>query len=221
MRKNIVQAQLSHEEKRKKLQNSLEDHRHLIGSAIEAMSEGDLRQALTLATSVRALVHETGASKPLLKSLRPNYLDLAIMAEPRPPIHGISPVGTPSITFSVPISVSFASDEPRIRLNPDIDPHKKSQPCSLGTWWTKPFMHLPAVGEYSRKQLILDVANKEAAHVDVDISEQYKRLLDSQFLQFKSNGDDQSVVLNISRLLVGRIGIELLAFLQQEFPAPP
>jgi len=67
----IAHANLSREEKRKLLLSSLEDHRHLLRSAIKAMAEGDLRQALPIAVSIRTLVHETGRTKPLLKSLKP------------------------------------------------------------------------------------------------------------------------------------------------------
>ena len=77
-------------------------------------------------------------------------------------------------------------------------------------------MNLPAVGSYSRQQLILDMANKEAAHVDVRISEQYKLLLGSQFPRLGT--DDKAAVVNISRLLVGKAGIQLLRFLQRHFP---
>ena len=48
------------------------------------MGEGDLRQALTIATSLRVLIHETGASKPLLKRFKSNYLDLPVMDRIRP-----------------------------------------------------------------------------------------------------------------------------------------
>ena len=60
------------------------------------------------------------------------------------------------------------------------------------------------------------MADKEAAHVDVRISEQYKLLLASQFLRF--GADDKTAVVNISRLLVGKAGIQLLRFLEKHFP---
>ena len=65
-----VPAQLKPEEKQKKLLDRLEDHRHLIRTAVEAMTTEDLRQALAIATSIRVLVHESGMSKPLLKALK-------------------------------------------------------------------------------------------------------------------------------------------------------
>ena len=213
---HIVQAQLTEEEKYKRQIEGLEDHRHLIEAAVRAMGEGDLRQALTIATSLRVLIHETGASKPLLKRFKSNYLDLPIMDDPTPQIHRELPGRLHSHTFTLPISLKFSIPEGNISLNVDIDSPNQSVPIPLGAWWTKPFMNLPAVGSYSRQQLILDMANKEAAHVDVRISEQYKLLLGSQFLRLGT--DDKAAVVNISRLLVGKAGIQLLRFLQRHFP---
>ena len=213
----IGQANLSKEDKRKLLLDNLEDHRHLLHSAIKAMTEGDLRQALSIAVSIRTLIHETGRTKPLLKSLKPNYLDLPIMDLPTRPTHGVHPGGVRSITFNLPISVTFSTEEPRIRLNPDIDPKNEVKPVPLGVWWNKTFMNLPAVGAYSRRQLVLDIADKEAVHSDVDISEQYRQLLGSQFLQFGFD-DGKVATINISRLLVGKAGIQILSFLEAHFP---
>jgi hypothetical protein len=220
MKPKLIPAKLSHDEKRQKLLSSLEDHRHLIKTAVEGMRKGDLRQSLSIATSIRVLIHETGMSKPLLKALKSNYLDLVIMVEPRARPPKNVPGKMVIAHFNVPISVSYSSEEPRIRLGTNIDPFKKSEPCSLGNWWNEPFMNLPAVGTYSRKQLILDVANKEAAHVDMEISEQFKRLVESQFIVFGSPGE-RPTPLQTGRLLIGRIGLEMLAFLEKHFPAAP
>ena len=77
-------------------------------------------------------------------------------------------------------------------------------------------MNLPAVGAYSRRQLVLDLADKEAVHSDVDISKQYHQLLGSQFLRF-GFGDGEVATINISRLLTGKTGIQMLSFLETHF----
>jgi|KBSMisStandDraft_5_1062788.scaffolds.fasta_scaffold3030872_1 hypothetical protein len=71
-------AKMSAMERAKYYREALEEQRHLLRTAIGGMARGDLVQALCVATSIRTLVHETGASKPLLKHLRNNYLDLEI-----------------------------------------------------------------------------------------------------------------------------------------------
>ena len=72
-------AKMNLVERRQYSLKRLEDHRHLLRTAIAAMAAGDLTRALNIATSIRALVHETGSQKPLLKELKGNYLDLPIL----------------------------------------------------------------------------------------------------------------------------------------------
>ena len=80
-------------------------------------------------------------------------------------------------------------------------------------------MVLPALGPFFRRELVLGLANKEGgAHVDADIPERYRLVLDSQFVRFKINEIDVGA-LNISRLVAGRAGVELLDCLDKNFPA--
>ena len=67
------------EERKQFFAQKLNEQRHLLRAAITAMGVGDLTQALHVATIIRTLVHETGASKPLLKHLHANYLELPIL----------------------------------------------------------------------------------------------------------------------------------------------
>src|ERR1700674_367545 len=82
---------------------SLEEQRHLLRTAIGGMAAGDLAQALHVAAQIRVLVHETGASKPLLKHLDKNYLELPILDRIREPPPA-APAGTHAITFFCPVS---------------------------------------------------------------------------------------------------------------------
>lgn len=71
-------ARLGASERKTFYLSRLEEHRHLMRSAVDRMAEGDLVHAITIATCIRALIHETGSSTPLLKRLRSNYLSLPI-----------------------------------------------------------------------------------------------------------------------------------------------
>jgi len=95
----LPMAKLSAGERKAYYLTALEQHRQLLRAAIEQMADGKLVHALTIATSIRALVHETGSSTPLLKRLRTDYLSLPIFTaaapKPRPtppgagcPVHG-------------------------------------------------------------------------------------------------------------------------------------
>lgn len=206
-------------ERRQYALSRLEDHRHLLRSAVGGMTRGDLTQVLHVAVTIRVLVHETGSQTPLLKQLKANFLDLPIREwfnpPPEPPPPGVS-----SITFYCPISANITINDGKttVSLNPDMSvPEYKAS--TLGAWWAHPCMVLPGLGPFGRGELILSLADKEAAHVDHKVGYRYKQVLESQFLRMKLDGDDAA--LNISRLVGGKCGVEMLEFLDTNFPPPP
>ena len=79
-------------------------------------------------------------------------------------------------------------------------------------------MVLSGLGPFSRRELILNLADKEGAHVDANISQRYRQVLESQFVRMHLNGEDAA--LNVSRLAAGRCGIELLDYLDKNFSIP-
>lgn len=205
------------EERKQFFAKKLEEQKHLLRAAIAGMAAGDLIQALTVAAIIRTLVHEAGGSKPLLKNLDPNYLELPILdriMEP-PKDHG---GGVRSITFTCPISAKMSAPAGTVGLLTDLGspPYVQSK---LGAWWdTNPCMVLPALGPFFRRELVLGLANKEGGtHVDADIPKRYQMVLDSQFVRAKINDRDLGV-LNISRLVAGKAGVELLDSLDKNFP---
>lgn len=81
-------------------------------------------------------------------------------------------------------------------------------------------MVLPGLGPFFRRELVLGLANKEGgAHVDADIPRRYQMVLESRFVRFKINETDLGP-LNISRLVAGKAGVELLDCLGKNFPLP-
>lgn len=206
-------AQMSNEQRRKFYENALEDQRHLLRTAIEAMGKGDLTQALTVATCVRTLVHETGSSTPLLKRLRPGYLGLTIYDTPPP---RPDPSGRSRHILRVPMAVNISTEEPRLSLMTSFN-IAMHQLVSLGTWWTQPSLALPGLGEMSRREIFLGLANKEGAHVDADMPVKYRLLMESKQIQLKVN-DYEIGPANISRLTAGASGVLLLDCLDRHFP---
>lgn len=211
-------GKMSAAERKQFLSRALGDQRHLLKTSIAGMATGDLTQALHIATSIRVLVHETGASKPLLKQFHSNYLDLPILdkiLEPPKDVHA----GLAAITFYCPVSakISIRDGNATVTLNTDLN--EPSYVLSkLGAWWNGICMVLPAVGPFSRRELVLGLANKEGgAHVDADISAKYRAVLGSQLVRANLNGTDIGA-LNLSRLVAGKSGVELLDCLDRNFP---
>jgi hypothetical protein len=195
-----------------------EDQRHLLRKAIEAMSAGDLTPALQVAVTIRVMIHETGRQKPLLKSLRPDYLDLPIRQRFEDPPKDVPP-GVQVMTFYCPISAKITQADGKTieSLNTSLDDPQYKQSI-LGLWWESACMVLPGVGPVFRKNLIVDMADKEGAHVDPKISQGYQNILGNGFIRFKMNYEDAPI--NISRLVVGKCGVELLDCLEKNVPIP-
>ena len=204
------------EERKKFYREKLDEQRHLLRTAITGMAAGDLTQALHVATTIRVLVHETGASKPLLKHLNNSYLDLSILdrKEEPPEKH---PNGVGVVVYFCPVSAQIKAPEGTVSLITDVraEEHTLSK---LGKWWSNVCTALPGAGAVLRKELILGLANKEGgAHVDADVSAKYKGLMESKFFNVKINEIDLGAI-RVARLVAGRAGIELLDCLDRNFP---
>jgi len=196
---------------------ALDEQKHLLEQRIRDMKEGDLIAALQVASVVRTLVHETGASKPLLKNLTTNYLQLPITLPKIP--KATNPPGMSSITFFHPVSAKLTAPEGKIALMTEPPPQETQEESAIGAWWSAiPCAILPAIGPVTRKEMILGLSNKEGGtHVDADISEKYQALLASKFFSFGIAGKSVEP-LNLSRLGAGRIGLELLDSIKKNFP---
>jgi hypothetical protein len=215
-------ANMSADERRQYSLSRLEDHRHLLRTAIAAMAAGDLTRALNVATSIRVLVHETSSQKPLLKKLTPSYLDLPILERGIPRPQNVSQ-GTPVVPLWLPIYAKIFASEGKITVGLITDFGGPSyQHSTLGAWWDNPCMVLPGLGPFFRRELILNLADKEGAHVDANISQRYQVVLSSQYVR-ASTQDISLGALNVSRLIAGRAGVELLDCLDKNFPVsnPP
>jgi hypothetical protein len=118
----------------------------------------------------------------------------------------------------LPFGVSFSAAEPHLflKLDPDMSGFEN---CSLGDWWNKPVLKVPGCWPLSRRDVVLGVADKEGAHSDDDMNENYRRVLESEPLKFIDGTTDLGTV-NVTRFTVGSAGIELLKMLDDTFPKP-
>lgn len=191
----------------------LEDHRHLLKAAIGRMAEGDLIHAITIATSIRALVHEAGSSKPVLKHLRPDYLSLRIYSAKEPE-------ADPRFAHlrqktALKIAASIMISDGKFSLRPTLD-IADCQEHTLGHWWNDAGLIVPGGVPLSRKDIILGIANKEGVHLDDDMPTAYRIMLESKSLRIKVNDSDFEVV-NLTRYVCGTAGVELVECLERNF----
>jgi hypothetical protein len=208
-------AQLSAGEKKAYYLTALEQHRQLLRAAVQQMAEGSLVHALTIATSIRALLHETGSSIPLLKRLRTDYLSLPVFTTAAP-----KPQPTPPNVRAVTvmhIAANLMIVGGKLSLSPTSN-IEDCEPKTLGRWWTDLGLVVPGGTPLSRKDIILGIANKESAHVDHDMPRNYRIMLKSESLRIKID-DTEYEPVNITKYVCGRAGVELLDCLERNFPA--
>jgi hypothetical protein len=193
----------------------LEKLREQEGFLKKSLSEfyaGDYNEAIRIAVIVRVLLHESASSKPLLKQLTPNYLELPIndrqvRKDPRIRLLMDLPIG---FRFSSEGVRPFANEEP-----PDYGPSK------IGLWWTRVSLVVPGFNlAFSRKEITLTLANKEGgAHVDPKLPPKYTQLLASKPIRFVVDGNEvRTDTMNLARWACGQIGTELLGSLRTNFP---
>src|SRR5260370_35364869 len=94
---------MSNEGRKKFFLDKLEEQRHLLQKSVKEMTKGDLAEAIRVATALRTLIHETGSSKPLLKHLNGNYLELAILDVAPQKKQAVREGGRRAVVLDVPV----------------------------------------------------------------------------------------------------------------------
>jgi hypothetical protein len=189
------------------LRQKLQEQRHLLGKSITEMKRGDFAEAVRVSVCLRILLHDRGTSKALLGQINQEYLDLEILDEDDAYLSQEAPI--PGIMAAV-----FPNESDFLRLSVF---EEKRVPSTLGRWWTRPSLSIPATGVFSREEIVLGLAHKEGgAHVDPTITEKYYRLVVCNSGMEGLGSGIKS--LDLSRLVVGQAGLELLNFLDRHFP---
>ena len=77
-------------------------------------------------------------------------------------------------------------------------------------------MVLSGLGPFSRRELILNLADKEGAHVDANISQRYRQVLESQFVPRRSRKMTHVCSLKVTRIESTSMHTDLNLFLHCE-----
>ena len=148
------------------LSQQLSEQINFIRASCTRFDEGQTSEGKRIATHIRVLVHDSSRSHSLLKQLGyKDTLQLVSLAEPYipanlAPYHGLLNIAIGNGMRYVPKLDSVAR-----RLVPFDD------------WWDEPVLKDPEGTLYSRKDLVLAVANKDGGtHVDPEIDEAYWKL---------------------------------------------
>ncbi len=158
------------------LQELLQEQLGFLQRSADAFDGGFEGEAKRLATTVRVLCHDTGASRSLLGLLGTKdtlrYVDTAL---PYDPNNMLAHSGL------VHVALRPGKSEPR----PFLDGGPFDRSVLFAQWWDGIAFVDDRRTEHSRKDLVLALANKDGgAHVDPALNEEYARLTRENALGF-------------------------------------
>jgi hypothetical protein len=161
---------------RDELLQHLEEQRRFMASSAKSFDEGEEAEAKRLATTVRVLVHNTDRSESLLKQLgvqhRVRFLDT--WRPPDPP----SPGAVTVRRFDAGLAVlQLGSEEARLKAPLEPTEAKIRGPQPFRFWWNQAVIEDLQRERFTRRELILFMANKAGgAHIDPAIKPKFRAL---------------------------------------------
>lgn len=123
-------------------------------------------EAVRIATVIRVLVHQTGASTSLLKHLNATTINLlSTTFEP-----------SPQTGYFVGMGMMRVGDE-KSEYFPQLVEGPMNEFIPVSKWWNQVVMVLDAKHKITRKHIVLAAANKDGgAHVDEKLTDEYVAL---------------------------------------------
>jgi hypothetical protein len=155
---------------RPEIEQQLEEHLGFLFRSARSFDEGYEGEAKRLATSLRAMVHNTAQSHSLLAQLGLTHTAFTNTATPINPRNLIATPGLVLLEMTVGVGVRYVAPLGQ------LPPSRTQPPSPFPTWWENPVMKIEE-HVWSRKQLVLTLANRDGgAHVDPLLDEDYYRL---------------------------------------------
>ncbi len=189
------------------LMRHLHDSIRFLMTSCAAFDSGFLGESKRLATTVRVLLHDTPNSKSLLGllNLKSNlkYITTATRYDPQNLLtyHGLVGFrfGPQGVTYWAPLG-----DGPPTRYN--------RPPCNFDAWWNEAVIIDKIGGKFTRRDLILALANKEGgAHVDPELDASYADITRNNSLGWNiSDGTTSQPLSDVELHSVRQIAYELL-----------
>jgi hypothetical protein len=176
--------------------------------AVDAFYAGKEVQALNVAITIRVLIHETRRSKSLLCRVNPNYWDLTIHHRP---------LLKPGAIFAVPLTIDIAVDRTRKIVKTSLD-SPSYQLVPLRRWWNAEYQPIGKL-RLSKRDIVLNVADKEAAHADGMVPDSHAILSEPPFRVgvLLQNGQGLFTQPNLAHNITAQSGYEMQTFLERHF----
>ena len=184
----------------------LKEQYELLKDAVNGYFAGAEIKAIVAAVHIRTLVHDTDKGDAFLATIDPNFNKLAIYRKPQPSSKAV---------FWMPVGVQMSGDGASRIIRDDFK-QRAHELVPLERWWTDPYLVIGDVRS-SKKQVVLDVANKDGgAHVDDDVP---SRHVAATLPPFQFGVNENFVQPDLARGTVAQAGGELLDYLERHFSA--
>lgn len=155
-----------HQVTAEELRQQLRDQIAFLRTSCRLYDEGEFHEAKRIATSARILLHDTERSSSLLRQLaHKNILQFISRALPYNPRNVMPYLGLLNIQMgNPPVYLPKMETQESIRM-------------TFETWWNQPVLKDADDSLYTRKDLVLFVADKDGgAHVDPEMDAAYQLL---------------------------------------------
>ncbi len=190
----------------------LSEHTQFMQMSLSAFDKGFVGEAKRLAVSLRVILHQTNNSHSLLRQLKvqSGFYDTAHDYDPKNLMthHGlvgirISPTGT--------------------QFTPHLTPERHITKQPFPKWWNKIVIVDKNKSEFSRRQLVLALANQDGgAHVDPELDQSYANLSRHNSVGWVvGNGITETPLENVELFSVRQIAHETLLTLNDLLPPVP
>lgn len=198
--------------------NILKEQIGFLETSCSAFDSGNESEAKRIAIIIRVLVHDTDKSTSLLAQLgyknKLKFLDSSLPIDPQL----VDPKKREYVCHGLPglVGIKVASMQAKFIAPFSRRPGAKGS-VSFSEWWEKKCIPGDDERRYSRKELVLWMANKEGgAHVDKDIDTAYRKLSSSSLgMSFSVGGVNKGFSNSSADASVRQIGWEILETLKK------
>ncbi len=181
VRQNVPQS-------RDELEGQLADQLLFLKTSCALYDASQLQEAKRLAVAIRVLLHESRASRSLLGQLDLKNIAFFDTTNDHNPNNLLAHYGLVSIRFKDGLADYVAMF--------DNSPRGSGKIASFEQWWNKIVFIDSGRAEFSRKDLVLAVANQDGgAHVDPELTETYASLSRNNSLNWSFTGPGETVPL--------------------------
>ncbi|MDH5203426.1 MAG: hypothetical protein OEW69_09225 [Nitrospirota bacterium] len=171
-------------------------------------------EAIRMAVAIRILLHDTKQSKSLLSQLDKKNILFYDTARDLDPRNVLTDIGLALIRLSPKGAEYLAGLD-------DIPPERLNRKVPFDRWWSKIVIRDKPRSEFTRKELVLYVANQDGgAHIDPSLDEKYALLsrFNSMAWRAVKGGIDSPLKNRPELVCIRQITHEVLKTLKDEFP---